>query len=483
MRRLLIIAGREYMSYVRTAGFWLSLALAPLGIVLGAGLPFLMDRAEQASMVTIVDLTGSDYAARLRARLAEDARDSAVSAMRMVALTTAGPEAADAVRAAGRRGGEPAARAELARQAPVASRRFKTPPPPFALVAPPPGLPRDREAVNAALRPYIAGDRTLPGGEALDGAVVLYRGAKGVAVDLWSAELGADTVEDGVRAAMRDVLRRERLAAAGLSPALLEEVEELRPDIRRLSPKAAAGDEVSMRDRLPTIVGFGLGIGLFMVIFAGAGLLFNSVMEEKSSRVLEILAGSASTGEIMGGKILGVAALTATMLITWTALGTFALVQGAPGMAADVGSVLTHDGLLIYFVLYAALGYVMYAAIFAGIGAFCESPREAQTLITPVILLAIVPVLFMSLAIRDPGSPLLQILSWIPPFTPFLMLARAGGDVPLWEIAGTLVLMAITTALVVHLSGRAFKAGAISSGPVDLKRLISGLNRRQVGAK
>ena len=154
-------------------------------------------------------------------------------------------------------------------------------------------------------------------------------------------------------------------------------------------------------------------------------------------------------------------------------MGTFAPIQGPPGLAADVGSVLPSGGLLVDLVLYAARGYVMYAAIFAGIGAFCESPREAQTLVTPVILLATVPILFMSLAIRDPGSPLLQVLSWIPPFTPFLMLARAGGDVPLWEIVGTLVLMLATTAAVVHLSGRAFQAGAISSGPPDLKRLIA----------
>jgi ABC-2 type transport system permease protein len=481
MRRLLIIAGREYMSYVRTAGFWLSLALAPLGVVVGVALPLLMDRAEQGATVTVVDLTGQDYAARLRARLGEDFRDDAVGAMRVLALTTAGPQAAQAVRDAGRRGGEPAARAELARVAPVAAERFKAPEPPFALVAPPPGLPAEREAVNAALRPYIAGDRTLPGGEELDGAVVLHRTAAGVAVDLWSAELGNDRVENGVRAAMRNVLRRERLASAGVSPELLDQIDDIQPDIRELSPKAAAGDEVSMRDRLPTVVGFGLGIGLFLVIFAGAGLLFNSVMEEKSSRVLEILAGSASTAEILGGKILGVAALTATMMITWTALGTFALIQGAPGMAADVGSVLTSDGLLIYFLLYAVLGYVMYAAIFAGIGAFCESPREAQTLLTPVILLSFVPILFMTTAIENPSSPVLQILSWIPPFTPFLMLARAGGDVPLWEILGTLVLMAATTALVVHLSGRAFRAGAISSGPVDLKGILARLRPAKAG--
>ena len=482
MRRLLIIAAREYMSYAKTAGFWLSLALTPLGVIVGAGMPLFLDRAQEGAAVAIVDLTGQGYEARLRAQLAEDARERAGQAMRLLALTNAGPEAADRVRAADRRGGEAAARAELEHVAPTAAAGFKAPPPPFTLVAPPPGLPSGREAVNAELRRYVAGDRALPGGEELDGAVVLSRtgAGAGVAVDLWSAELDNDTVRDSVRAAMREVVRRERLAAAGLSPTLLQEVENLQPEIRELSPKAASG-EVSMRDRLPTVVGFALGIGLFLVIFAGAGLLFNSVMEEKSSRVLEILAGSASTTEIMGGKILGVAALTATMMLTWAALGGFALIQGAPGMAANVGDVLFGRGLLLYFGLYAVLGYVMYAAIFAGIGAFCDSPREAQTLLTPVILLATVPILFMTLAIRDPGSPLLQVLSWIPPFTPFLMLARAGSEVPVWEVAGTLLLMLVTTAVVVQLSGRAFKAGAISNGPVNWKAMLDRLKPARTG--
>jgi ABC-2 type transport system permease protein len=287
-------------------------------------------------------------------------------------------------------------------------------------------------------------------------------------------------VEDRIRPALREILRAERLQAAGVSPDLLKTVQNLEPSIRELSPKAAAG-EVTLRDRLPTIVGFALGVGLFLVIFAGAGLLFNSVMEEKSSRVLEILAGSASTTEIMGGKILGVAALTATMMLTWAVLGALALTQGAPGTAADIGEILLGRGLLLYFGLYAILGYVMYAAVFAGIGAFCDSPREAQTLLTPVILLATVPILFMTLAIRDPGSPLLQALSWIPPFTPFLMLARAGSEVPVWEIVGTLALMLVTTAAVVQLSGRAFRAGAISSGPVNWKGMLARLRPARAG--
>jgi ABC-2 type transport system permease protein len=198
--------------------------------------------------------------------------------------------------------------------APLAARNFRDPTPPLIVVPPPPGLSGDREAVNTGLRTFFAGERTLSDGEELDHAVVLYNGGRdGLGVDLWSAELGAGNVDNDVRAAVRDVLRAERLSAVGVSPQLLTELDELRPEIRELSPKAA-GESVTLRDRLPTIIGVLLGVGLFLVIFAGAGLLFYSIMEEKSSRVLEILAGSASTAEIMGGKILGVAALTATMM-------------------------------------------------------------------------------------------------------------------------------------------------------------------------
>jgi ABC-2 type transport system permease protein len=202
------------------------------------------------------------------------------------------------------------------------------------------------------------------------------------------------------------------------------------------------------------VVGVVLGFLLWSVVLTGAGVLLNSVMEEKASRVLEILAGSASTAEIMGGKILGVAALTVALLAVWAVLGAFTLFTAAPGMASDLLSTLASRGFLFYFAAYAVLGYVMYAATFAAIGAFCESPRDAQTLLTPIMLLLFVPVFFMTLAIENPDSTLLQVISWIPPFTPFLMLGRAGGELAWWEVAGTLTLMVLTTALVVQLSGR-----------------------------
>lgn len=479
MRRMLIIAEREFMSYARTAGFWLTVLLPLLAGVLGFFAPQIIERSGQDRALAVVDLTGEGFGPRVRARLLEQADSRTARAMKSAATATAGPDAGEAVQMAYDDGGLPAARTAFAREAPGASQAFKLPRQTLRLVEPPPGLPSGREAVNAALRRYVAGDRTLPDGSELHAAAVLHRSPKGLAVDLWSANLNGGEVEDAVRSAVRDEVRRDRLAAAGLAPELLTQVDRVRPDVRLLSPRAATGEEVSLRDRLPTIVGVVLGFLLWSVVLTGAGVLLNSVMEEKASRVLEILAGSASTTEIMGGKILGVAALTTALLAVWAVLGAFALFTGAPGMASDLLSTLASRGFLFYFAAYAVLGYVMYAAGFAAIGAFCESPRDAQTLLTPIMLLLFVPIFFMTLAVRNPDSTLLQILSWIPPFTPFLMLGRAGGELAWWEVVGTLALMLLTTALVVQLSGRAFRAGTLSTGKPDPKAWLAGLLGRK----
>jgi len=136
-------------------------------------------------------------------------------------------------------------------------------------------------------------------------------------------------------------------------------------------------------------------------------------------------------------------------------------------------AVLVGKGLIFYFGLYLVLGYLMYASIFTAVGAFCETVREAQTLLGPLILILTIPVAFMGQSINHPDAPILTALSWIPPFTPFLMAARVANDPPVWQVVGTLLLMLATTAVVVWISGRAFRAGALSIGKVDRKAIVA----------
>lgn len=426
MIRLLRIAMRDYLAYVRTPGFWLSIVLMPVGMSVFGFASTLMSQSSPTPAVAVVDLTGGHY----------------VHAMRE----------AFAASAPGRR--------------------------PAALIVPTPGGPyKDAADATTHLRPLIGAAAGTPG--SLDGAVIVKpAGADGVAVDLWTRNATDPTLEQAVHAAANDELRRDGLEKAGVAPATLKAIEARQPQITAYSPKAAGG-RVSLRDKLPGITGFAMGILLWMVVFTGAGMLLNSVIEEKSSRILEVMLTSASVPEIMGGKILGVACVTGTVLAVWLTLGSVALASLRPDIAGDVASILFTGGMIGYLLVYFVGGYLMFATLYVTVGAFCETTREAQTLLGPMMILLSLPVAFMSQAITHPDSPLLATLSWVPIFTPFMMAARAGAEPPMWQVLGTAGVMFATTALELWVAGPAFKSGALASGRFDVKVFLGSLVRRE----
>src|SRR5271156_4729422 len=110
-----------------------------------------------------------------------------------------------------------------------------------------------------------------------------------------------------------------------------------------------------------------MGIVLWSLILTGAGILLNSVIEEKQSRILEVLLTSASAPEIMGGKILGAAAVTATALMVWMAAAGLAISANNPALLGAVIGIVLQHGLLAYFALYFVGGYLMYATLFTTI--------------------------------------------------------------------------------------------------------------------
>jgi ABC-2 type transport system permease protein len=428
MRRLFVIARREYLAYVRTVGFWLSMIAVPLGMGLVLGVTGMMEATTPAPAVVVVDQTPGQ------------------------AFTPAVREALEGV---SRPGSPRALRREQAR-----------------IVDPPLALPSEPAAIGQALRPWLSGDERLDGDRRLAGAFVIHGSGDDIAVDVWTDNplLG---VSSQVTSAVRQEMERRKLEAAGVDRRLLAEAAALKPRVTDFAPKTA--ERASIANRLPGIVGFGAAMLLWSVIFTGAGILLNGVIEEKSSKVLEVLLSSATVPEILFGKILGVAAVTFTVLGVWGGIGAFGLASAAPQMAAGVSSLLLGNGLMFYFIFYLVAGYLMYAAIFTAIGSFCETTREAQTLLGPIMIVLTIPVLFLSQALRRPDTPALEILSWIPPFTPFMMTARAASNPPLWQVIGTGAVMLATVAVVVWIAGRAFRAGAMSSGKVDFKTLFARL--------
>lgn len=424
MNRLMRIAVREYGAYVRTIGFWLSICLLPVGLVAALWAPSLIARQAPPADVAVVDLTGQGLAPAVGALAASARASDMAPAIRIV------PSPVPA-------GG---------------------------------GL----AATVAALRPYVAGERRLADGRPLDVAAVLHSQDDRVAIEVWTRNPSDAGVQGRLAAAVAEALRRQRLEQAGLDPAALAALEQIRPEVATYSPRAVDG-RVGLRDQLPGFVGLGMGILLWMVILTGAGMLLNSVIEEKTSRILDVLLTSASVAEVMAGKILGVAAVAATVLGVWLSVAAGLLVATEPQLAGDlVGALLAH-GLIVYFAFYFVVGYLMYAMLFITVGAFCETTREAQTLLGPMMILLSVPMVFLTQTLAHPDAPLLQALSWVPPLTPFLMAARAASEPPLWQVAGTAALLLAVTALEMLAAGRAFRAGALSTSRFDARLFFASL--------
>jgi len=430
MSRMLAIAVREYLAFVRTVGFWLSICLMPAGLLTAIYATSMSAKVAPPPNVAVVDMTGGNYAGPL------------VEALRHPTDRTLRP----------------------------------------AVIVTPPGAPfANAEAASQALRPYLAGETRTPEGARLDDAVIVSGTAADPSLDLWTRNIVEPQLKIELTDALAGAVRRGRLEASGLSVDRIAAIDAYQPQVAQYSPKSAAG-RVSAADNLPAFVGLAMGFVLYALTLTGAGILLNSVIEEKSNRILEVLLTSASVPEIIGGKILGAAAVTVSALTVWATVAGFGFFGRDPHLLTEILGVLTRHGLIFYFALYFIGGYLMYATLFTTIGAFCETPRDAQTLLGPLMILLTVPIVFMGQAVTHPDAPALVVLSWIPPFTPFLMAARAASGPPAWEIAGTAAMMFGLTAVELWIAGRAFRTGALASGRFDVRLLVAGAMGRGEGA-
>ncbi len=419
MRRVWMIARREYLSYLRTAGFWISIAIVPLVIgYVSLGGSKAVQSVAPLPRLAVVDLSHSGFEEAIRPLLR-------------------GPSA-------------------IAIPAPA---------PPNAQAADTP------EAASAALQATLADHAS-----GMDAAAVVSGSATQLRLDYWSREANDPTLAEALQDLAATRMRQARLKAEGVSPALVDGLSRATPELRRYSVQTHA--QLTLRDQTPVLMSMYLALLLLVSLMTAAGILLNGVIEEKSGRILEVLMTSASIPEILGGKILGCGGLTLTVLAAWASFGLGLNLKTAPGQLGGELAALSAHGLIVYFALFFIAGYLMYASIFAAIGAFCETAREAQTLLGPLMILLSVPILFLITAVQRPDAPVIAWLSLIPPFTPFLMPTRIAAGVAGWQAIAGLALMALTASLVVWLCGRAFRAGALSGGGLDLKRL-AGVLRRQ----
>ena len=198
---------------------------------------------------------------------------------------------------------------------------------------------------------------------------------------------------------------------------------------------------------------------IYMGIVGIGQQMLSSVIEEKSSRVIEVLLSAVSPFELMTGKILGLAAIGLTVISLWVAV--------AYGTARWQGlDVNITAGMLFYFVLYYVLGFLLFSAILAGIGSICNTLKETQALMTPVVLIFIVPLISWYKLVQSPDGTVARTLSFIPPVTPLVMILRlsAGSEVGAIEIFASIVLLSAAVFAALWLAARIFRTGILMYG-------------------
>jgi ABC-type Na+ efflux pump permease subunit len=283
-----------------------------------------------------------------------------------------------------------------------------------------------------------------------------------------SNNLTDDDLKNWFGGVASEVLRARRLAREAIDPTVAQWIEEpLRFEERKVT---GTGEEAGVegRDELrqwaPVVFVYLLWISIISI----TQMLLTNTVEEKSNRTIEVLLSSVSPLQLMSGKILGIAATGLTVVGSWILffmVGTRyvpRLLDAPPTL--DLSALATDPLLIGSFVAYFLLGFLLYAAILVGIGSVVNTLKEAQNLMTPIMFLLIAPLLAMVPIGRDPNGTLAKVLSYVPPFTPFVMMNRAAGPPNTWEYLVTSVLLIVSIGVALWAAAKVFRIGILLTG-------------------
>jgi ABC-2 type transport system permease protein len=207
---------------------------------------------------------------------------------------------------------------------------------------------------------------------------------------------------------------------------------------------------------------------MFMSILLYSVAMLRGILEEKSRRIIEVLLGSLTPEELMTGKILGIGLVGLTQMAIY--IPTFLLLRvviAAKAAGADLSGVQSMLSItkLLYFIVFFLLGYFLYTALFAAVGAVCNTEQEAQNLQQPIMMFLMLPYICTFFFVTQPDHIAAVILSFVPPFTPMIMFMRISVlTPPFWQIALSIVLMLATIWIVFRLVAKIFRIGILMYG-------------------
>ena len=300
-------------------------------------------------------------------------------------------------------------------------------------------------------------------------------------VKLYANSASSMMLEENLRGQIAKVLEREKLRAYRIED-LDRILADVKTDVKMQVVRNDEGSPSSGSSAVAAMVGLGLGMVLYMFLMIYGAMVMQSVIEEKSSRVLEVVVSSVRPFELMMGKIFGVASVAVVQVLIWAVLvcGAGAAVMpqgggaataaagdfdpetlGAIALATDVGYLAMLFGYLLLFVVG---GYLLYSAMFAAVGSAVDNAQDAAQLQTPIMIPIILAVIVEMSVLNDPKSPLAFWFSLIPFTSPVVMMARIPYGIPTWEIVLSLVLLYAAFVGMVWLSAKIYRVGIFMYG-------------------
>ena len=330
--------------------------------------------------------------------------------------------------------------------------------------------------------------------------------SRSVSVASYSEKPLSVDLKEGVRSKVNDAVEDYRLSQYDI-----DDLKQIMADIKADVPISTyvfddSGEEKETSFEVPMIISMVLSMVIYLFVMMFCGMVMQSVIEEKSSRVVEVLVSSVKATELLFGKIIGVACVALTQFFLWIALtlvligGFSALVgfdslMGDPQqteqmmeMTAQMGGVdvaemtssMAQDngvatilntlrdfnwGQMIFaFIIYFILGYLLYASFFAAIGSAVENEADTQQLQMPLTVPLMLAFFVAMYAFKAPDSPIVWWCSMIPFTSPIVMLARIPYGVPGWELALSVVLLAGTFIACGWASAKIYRIGILMFG-------------------
>lgn len=289
----------------------------------------------------------------------------------------------------------------------------------------------------------------------------------------------------GVRSDLRDAVREERLTRENVSDEV-RDIFETRTGLEAV--KLTEEGEQEDNTIFASAIGFVLGLMIFFGIFFYGALLMRGVIEEKTNRVIEVIASSVKPIELMFGKLFGILSMALTQFVIWIFFYIGLSMAAAPvvGMimqaqmsdlpedAAEAASsfdasvlenIVIEPYIFVYFILFFLLGFLIYSALFAAIGAAVDNEQDSQQFM-PIVGLPIFIAYFLNTKVMQaPDSSLSTFVSIFPLTSPINMISRiASTSVPIWQIALSILLMILTFLGIMWLAAKIYRVGILMYG-------------------